>query len=371
MKRSTIATLIGILLLALNVGAADKPQPLKIGEPAPDFNLPGVDGKQHTLQEYDQAELLVVVFTCNHCPTAQAYEDRIIQITKDYKGNGVAVVAISPNDPLAVRLNEMGYSDLGDTLEDNKLRAEHKKFNFPYLYDGANQEVSRAYGPRSTPHVFIFDKERKLRYQGGVDNSDKIRLVKEHYVRDTLDALLAGKPVPKETTPAFGCSIKWSDKRVAVEDYMKKIVQEEVELKPIGPEGIAAIMKNDTGKLRLVNLWATWCGPCREEFPDLVAIKRMYSHRDFELITINVDNPTEKDKVLEFLQSRQASGQNYIFNDEDKNLLIQAMESRWPGVLPYTILIEPGGRIVFTREGVIDPLETKRAIVDIIGRTYK
>ena len=120
------------------------PKTLEIGSKAPDFKLPGTDGKTYSLASFSKAKVLVVVFTCNHCPTAQAYEDRIIKLTSDYKAKGVQVVAISTNDPTAVRLDELGYTDLSDSFEEMKIRSKDKKYNFPYLYDGATQVTSLA-----------------------------------------------------------------------------------------------------------------------------------------------------------------------------------------------------------------------------------
>ena len=127
-----------ILMMGAVLTAAEtsKISPLEIGADAPDFGLAGVDGKEYRLADFADAKILVIVFTANHCPTAQAYEERIMQLVTDYKNKGVAVVAISPNDPLAVRLDELGYSDMGDSLEDMKLRAAERKFNFPYLCAG-------------------------------------------------------------------------------------------------------------------------------------------------------------------------------------------------------------------------------------------
>lgn len=133
--------------LASHVEGSEEVEPLALGSPAPDFDLPGVDGKNYRLKDFSNAEILVVIFTCNHCPTAQAYEERIKKLVSDYKGKAVAFVAISPNDPLAVRLDELGYADVSDSFEENKIRARDHAFNFPYLYDGDKQEVAKAYGP--------------------------------------------------------------------------------------------------------------------------------------------------------------------------------------------------------------------------------
>src|SRR5437764_1662722 len=160
--------------LVAAVAAADPPglKTLPIGSQAPDFRLPGVDGKTYTLKDFADAKVLVVIFTCNHCPTAQAYEARVAKMQEDYRDKGVALVAISPNDPRAVRLDELGYTDLGDSFEDMKLRAKEAKYAYPYLYDGDTQATAIAYGVLATPHVYIFDAERKLRYNGRIDDSD-------------------------------------------------------------------------------------------------------------------------------------------------------------------------------------------------------
>jgi peroxiredoxin len=370
MKGRILFLSLAVVVFCVVGRAAEEIKPLALGAPAPDFNLPGVDGKNYTLKDFADAKILVVIFTCNHCPTAQAYEERIKKLVADYRDKGVAFVAISPNDPKALRLDELGYTDLSDSLEENKIRAKDHEFNFPYLYDGDKQEVSKAYGPRATPHVFIFDKERKLRYRGGIDDSEQIERVRKHLVRNALDALLAGKPIVETDTPAFGCSIKWSDKRQSVEEYMKKLAAEQVTLEEIGPEEAKALLKNDSGKLRLVNFWSLGRGPCLPEFPEFVTMNRMYRHRNFELVTICVDDLDKKSDVISFLKDKQASNRNTIFRGKDKNELVQATNREWMGTVPLTLLIKPGGEIVYKHLGEIDALETKRAIVKVIGRTY-
>ena len=343
---------------------------LEIDQPAPDFNLPGVDGRNYSLSDFN-ADILVIIFTCNHCPTAQTYEDRIIKLVDTYKKKGVDFVAISPNDPQSVRLDELGYTDLGDDLEDMKIRAEYKGFNFPYLYDGYDQAVSKKYGPVATPHVFIFDSERKLKYVGRIDDSeDRITADTRFDTRDALEALLIGKTPTVQKTKTFGCSIKWADKRESVKNYYKKIYSEEVKVQMIDVDGIKSVIKNDSENLRLINVWATWCGPCITEFPDLVEINFMYRNRNFELVTISADKPDKGEAVKEFLEKNHASCTNYLFNSTDKYALIEAVDPKWQGALPYTMLVKPGGEILYSGQGTIDPLDMKRKIVGVLGR-YK
>jgi peroxiredoxin len=352
----------------------DDPITLSIGTKAPNFSLPATDGKTYSLASFAKSKILVIIFTCNHCPTAQAYEDRMIQLTNDYKNKGVQVIAISPNDPEAVRLDELGYSDMGDSFAEMKVRYQQKKYNFPYLYDGKTQSASKAYGPVATPHVFIFDKDRKLRFQGRIDDTENpSKTPKTRDTRAALDQLLAGEEVATATTKVFGCSVKWASKGTWTTEYKTKWAAEPVSLETIDEAGIKDLLKNKSDKLRLINVWATWCGPCVTEFPDFIDINRMYRGRDFELVTISADNPTTKDKALKFLKTSQASTKNYIFNTDDKYKLIEAIDPAWQGALPYTILVEPGGKIVYSKQGRINVREMKKMIVEnpIMGRFYK
>ena len=170
---------------------------LNIGDTAPDWSgIIGVDDAEHSLSDYADAKLIVLVFTCNHCPVAKAYEDRLVALQNDYKAQGVQVVAVNVNNLPADRLDKM------------KERAAAKGFSFPYLYD-ATQKMGRDYGATCTPHAFVLGKARKIAYMGAIDDSMKADKVQKPYLRDALDALLEGKEPPEAQTKQFGCSIKW------------------------------------------------------------------------------------------------------------------------------------------------------------------
>jgi peroxiredoxin len=343
---------------------------LPIGSPAPDFSLPGVDGRVWSLRDFCDAKVLAVVFTCNHCPTAQTYEDRIQAIANDYRDKGVAVCAISPNDPKAVRLDELGYTDLSDSYAEMKIRAARLKIDYPYLYDGEHQSVSAAYGPATTPHVFVFDRARKLRFVGRIDDNEDPRKVTVSDTRNAIEALLADKPVGVETTKTFGCSVKWSDKRSGVQQAFEKWAAEPVEVKPIDVPAVKDLVKNDTDKFRLINFWASWCGPCVAEFDDLVAIHRSYRNRNFEMITVSLDDPSNSKAVIEFLKKQQASCANFHFQGSNKYPLIDAVGGNWSGGIPFTVLVAPGGKIIATSEGSIDAAAMRTRIVEQVGRYY-
>lgn len=177
------------------------PCQLKFGDLAPDFALPGVDGKTYTLSSFKDKKILVVIFSCNHCPYVMAYEDRIIAVQRDYAEKSVQLVAINANET-------KNYPE--DNLANMVIRAREKKYNFPYLRDEA-QTVAKSYDAACTPEFYAFDEKRLLRFHGRLDdNHEAPKKVTRKYLRDALDELLVGKPVTVPESHPIGCSIKWS-----------------------------------------------------------------------------------------------------------------------------------------------------------------
>ena len=172
---------------------------LALGEPAPGFTLTGVDGREHALADYDEAEFLVLIQSCNHCPYVIAWEERMIGVQADYADRGVRLVAVNSND--ASRYP-------GDSFEQMTARAAERGFNFDYLCD-PTQGVARALGSERTPEVFLFDRERRLVYHGAIDDNRDEDAVERRYLRDALDAALAGGRPALAETPPVGCSVKW------------------------------------------------------------------------------------------------------------------------------------------------------------------
>jgi peroxiredoxin len=362
--------LIFSLLLA-SVAAAQTNHPiLELGSSAPDFSLPGVDGKTHSLAEYAGNPILVVVFTCNHCPIAQMYEQRIQQLETDYHDRGVAVVAIEPNDPKALRIDELDSSDISDSLDEMKIRFEYKHLHYPYLYDGETQSVTRAYGPQTTPHVFIFDKDRKLRYEGRMDNSYRKEMVNTQDARNAVDALLANREVAVKHIGVFGCSTKWKEKSASSAEALRKIAEQPVKLDMATAEDLKRLRQNPGKHMVLISFWATWCGSCIDEFADFQETFQMYKVRDFELITVSANMPDEKDGVLRMLEKKHATSRNLLFASSDTAALQAAFDPTWESAVPYTVLLDPNGKILYKNLGSVDILDLRRTILANLPSDY-
>lgn len=360
---------------------------LALGDSAPDFALPGIDEKTHSLKDYADARLLLVAFISNHCPSSQAIEARLKSFVSHYAAKGVQVVAINPNDPAALRPDELGYSKYNDSFPEMKRHAQEQGFHFPYLYDGETQKTALAYGCLATPHVFLFDQERKLRYKGRFDDSryaDEAS-VTSHDARNAVEDLLASRPVALAETRPHGCSTKWISKRQAVAADQEKWVTTPVDVQLIDAKGVAALRRNDTKKVRLFNVFATWCGPCVEEFPELVNTQRKYALRDFEFICISINEPDEMQEVKEFLEEQNCivpaklkpslkaegrTGNAYVFQGANQDELIAALDPEWPGPIPHTLLVAPGGEVIFRHNGEVDGEELRAKVLEHMGRYF-
>jgi len=363
---------ICLLLLLASVSTwGQPPHPiLPLGSPAPDFALPGVDGMVHKLIDYAGSPVFVVIFTCNHCPIAQMYERRIQQLYDDYGKRGVAIVAIQGNDPKALTIDELDSSDVSDTLDEMKIRVQYSHLSYPYLFDGDTQSVTRAFGPQATPHVFIFDKDRRLRYEGRIDNSYRIEQVVAQDARNAIEALLANKDVAVKHTAVFGCSTKWQEKSASREAAEKKLEAQPVRVERVDAAGLKKLRENATGHLTLVSFWATWCGSCVAEFSDLQDTYRMYSVRDFDLVTVAVNMPDEEPSVLRFLQKKHATSRNLLFSSEDTAALQAAFDPTWQSAVPYTVLLGPDGKVLYKTLGSVDLLELRRKILSVMPSEY-
>ena len=361
---------------------------LEIGDSAPKFSLPGVDGKMYRLEDFSKPDVLMVYFTGTHCPTSHAVEKRLMDFVKSMEEKSFGIVAINPNHSSGLRPDEFGHTLYDETFEDSRRYAEDLGWKFPFLFDGEKQLAARAYGCLATPHVFVFDKERKLQYKGRFDDS---RLpdpssVKSADAINAVAALLAGKPVPVKTTRPHGCSTKWKERRKHVAKEEAQWQAAKVIIKEIDAKEIAALRKNGSGKLRLFNVWSTTCAPCVREMPDLTRIARKFSRREFELITISLDLTKDKERAETFLskhravmsskqlRSVKAEGRetnNYLYSGASVDELIEALDLEWPGPAPFTILVNDDGKVIYRKVGLVDADELTKKILGELTQFYK
>ncbi|HTZ75837.1 MAG TPA: redoxin family protein [Candidatus Aquilonibacter sp.] len=340
---------------------------LPIGSPMPDFTLPGIDGKMHSSDEYKSAKILAIVFESNHCPVSIAYESRIRGIYEDYKDRGLELVAINPNNPSTVALNELGYTDMTDDMADMKIRAKLRHIDWPYLYDGDTQTTTIKFGAVATPHIFIFDQDRKLRYEGRIDNSTDIHKVTENDARNAIDALLAGQPVTVASTQTFGCSTKWlSSHSAGVEKEREKLDAEPVSLTPVSADDLKAMRANNTGKTVVVEFWSLKCPDCLAAFNGYETTWWMYRLRKFDMITVSTDNPKDSAAVLDYLKQQHAGGKNLQFDSTDTKALQAAVGEKWKLGTPFAMVIGPDGNIVYQKTGTADILEVRRHVLATI-----
>jgi peroxiredoxin len=389
MKNTLRSLIASLACLTLCFAQSDIPglKTLAIGDAAPDFSLAGIDGQTHTLADYASAHVFAVIFMSNHCPDSQAAEGRLKQLVTDFGSRGLALIAINPNNPDGLRANELGYSKYNDSFPEMILHAQEQGFNFPYLNDGDTQRTAKAYGCLATPHLFVFDAERKLRYKGELDNSRFAdpATVTSTIGRDAIAALLDGKPITIAETKPHGCSTKWMEKNAAVAQEIAQWKKIPVDVEPIDAAGVAALRQNGTDKFRLFNVWATWCAPCVDEFPELVKTARKFGMRNFEMITISLDAPQHLGKAKDFLErnyasiptralrSVQAEGRttnSYLYEGADQSALVTALDPEWPGPIPHTVLVAPNGEIIWRHNGVVDGEELRETILAAMGRFY-
>ena len=377
-----------LFMFALSARAEDGVRDLPIGESAPDFALTGIDDKIHRLADYQGGKLLMVFFTSNHCPTTHGVAARLKDFLAEYRPRGLTFVAINPNHPDGLSIDELGYSKYNDGFEDMKKYAADERFDFPYLYDGGTQTVAKAYGCLATPHVFIFDASLKLRYKGRFDDSPYAdpATVKSPDARNAVEALLAGREVPVAVTKPHGCSTKWISKQTGIARKMQNWDRTPVNVEPVDATGVAALRRGGTGNVRLYNVWATWCAPCVEEFPELVETSRRFDLRNFEFISISMDRPDDLVKAKEFLEKQGAglSGRlrksvltegrktnSYLFTGGTMEDLMKELDPEWPGGIPHTLLVDTDGKVIWRHSGIVDGDELRAKVLGHLGNTYK
>ncbi len=368
-----------LVALVAPLGAQEIPKVLEMGASLPEFSLPGIDGKTYSQNDFKDAKALCIIFTCNHCPDSVAAAARMEEIHQAYKDKSVAIVAVNGNNPDSLLAEELGYSPFNDSFAEMTPFAKDFGWTFPYLYDGEQQKFATACGAQSTPHVFLFDADRKLRYTGRIDDGGRNpQPVATSYLRDALDAVLAGTPVKEPITRSFGCSTKWLFKRGNVATDQSSWEAQPVTVADLDEELSKKIRANGTKNIRVINFWSTTCGPCVKEFPDLITTYRRFQNRPMEFISISLDPVAQRPAVAKFLESRHAAApgstlasmksegrasNNYHWTGGNPDAMAQAIDPEWSGALPHTVIVGPGGNILWRHTGQVDIVDLRRQIL--------
>ena len=360
MRRHFLSILFTFVAVAVSVSRSQMPaKPLALGDALPAFRLTGTDGVVHTPGDWKQSSVLVVAFLCNHCTESQVYEARLNQLSQSFVMKGVSVVVIQSSNPQAFTDEDLAWSDVGESLADMKERATFRKFRFPYLYDGDTGATGSAFGVKVAPSIYIFDKERKLRYFGRIDSDPLEGSGTKHEAADAIDALLGGRAVETPMTTATGCELRIGSKAPA----NSLVDSEAVDVSLASAEVLKALRHNPTGNLLLVNIYATWCGPCITEFPDLIATNRMYRRRNLSFTTLSSNSPDEKPEVLKFLQKMHATTSNLLYASDDTYAMQEAFDPNIGSAVPITVLLSSKGDLLFDQQGEIDLMQIRRAIL--------
>ena len=308
--------------------------------------------------------MLAIVFESNHCPVSQLYEGRIEKLYEDYRSKGVTLVAINPNNPKTVRLDELGYTDVTDSLPEMKLRAQLRGIDWPYLYDGDTQAISMKFGAVATPHIFIFDQQRKLRYQGRIDDNQREELVKTQDARNALDALLAGKPGAgrrddaRSAAPRSGCRRRpaWSRSGRG----SRRSRSPSTWSAPTTSRSCARTPPTRSCSSTSGRPAARACTEpvlrSRDHLPHVPQARLRPGHDQHQ-------RARRSAAVLDFLKKQYASSPNKQFASADRAALQAAWGEKWNPAAPLTMVIAPGGKVLYQKEGKIDILEVRRIIL--------
>jgi peroxiredoxin len=368
LMRSQLARVSSLLVVAAAAvvvaacGDGDRPR-LAQGAAAPDFSLPGVDGKVHSLGEYAGSRVLAVVFTGNSCPASQLYEARLRKLAADYRDRGVTLVAVNPNRPAALQLQDLSFSDVGESLDDMKARAAHRQIGYPYLSDGEAQAVTRAFGVVSTPHVFVFDRDRKLQYEGRIDDNLREDAVQSPDARNASMPCWPARPRRWRAPRVSGCRVKGLDGAANASQAQVEADKGDVPLTMAGAEDLKKTAPERDRQAVARQLLGDVVRAVRPEFPDLEATYRMYRSRNLEFVSVSVNDPEERAAVVKFLQEHRATHDNRLFATSDVYGLQAAFDPDMPAPVPYTVLLGQGGEVRYQELGELDTMKLRRAIL--------
>lgn len=336
--------LLGLLgLLSFTAGATpgNALPPVAIGSAAPEFTLVDLGGQPHSLRDY-RGRNVIITFIAARCPISQAYDERLQSLARDF-GQRPDTVFLAIN------------SSANESISEIRENAARHHFDFPILRDEGSR-IAGLFGAERTPTAYLVDPEGLLRYRGRIDSAHRPRRDMRHDLRAAIGELLAGQPVTVPATIAMGCPIV-KDGGAAPETpaNVQPAAPQSGEVRLLKPADYAKMVRATPGKVVVVNFWATWCGPCVAEFPELVRLDRQLRDRGVRFVGISADDAADRsDKVIPFLKAQQVGYENFLQEVDDPQEMIDVVDKDWPGTLPATFVYDRNGKLRFQRLGIID-----------------
>jgi peroxiredoxin len=347
-----IALIVGLAFIIMLKAQSTTSANSYIGKPAPDFTLTDLEGRSHSLKDY-RGKIVVLGFISTKCPISNDYNARMRAIAEDYGKQNAVFLGINSN--------------FNEPVAEIKAHAAKNNLTFTILKDQGNQ-VADAYGAQRTPEIFVIDNEGLLRYHGRIDNSREVRRVNRQDLRAALNELIEGKAVSVTEGKAFGCPIKRSQdaKKIKAGSTGAKSIEPKIAM--LKPADFNKYKDAAKGKVLVVNFWATWCGPCIAEFPELVAIDAKYRDKGVQLAGISVDEVADiKGKVIPFIKEQKAAFDILVQDSDDPEEIINLIDKNWQGTLPTTFVFDKQGAIAYTRYGILD----RELLLDAIEKALK
>jgi len=328
----------------------------------PPFSLRATNGEVYTESDFDDKKVLGIVFLSNHCKVSQLFQNHLIALTRKYSKDMV-IIAVSPNYEQSILPDELAYSDLGDSFEDMVKRANRMKYNFPYLHDGDDQNLTKEIGAKITPTIYLYNQDRELFYSGRIGNIDSPDNMETSEVNQAISSLLIGKKTSFKRTKVFGTAIKTKNHLFVAEQVRQRYADEKVRLSEADARKLNFYLTHNTRKPKLFYVWQTSDGKPRDNLIKLSFLYKIFRKRGFKLITVCIAKKDEEDKIVEFLENSQLSSTNFIVYGHHISPLASIIPDDVEKVTPYFRLLSSRGEKLIGSHGEISTDSLRYEIV--------